>query len=65
MEILLRRTWSGEKELPLQFPGVSLPDQGESGFLTEDFLSEPDSDGKSTDLGLGVENEPDVTLMTC
>ena len=34
---LLRRTWSVQKLLALQFPGRSLPQKGESGFLSKGF----------------------------
>ena len=37
-KFLLRRSWSGQKLLTLQFSGLPLSCQGESGFVTEDFL---------------------------
>ena len=45
-KFLLRRTWSGEKLLPLQFPGLSLPYYGKPS-------SHAESDGKSTNIGGG------------
>ena len=56
-KFLVRRTWSGQKLLPLQFPGLLLPYQGKPGSLTKDsLLPQPESDGKSPEtVGSGVE----------
>ena len=40
----------GQKQLPLQFPELSLPQQGESGFLSKD-LSAAGGDSPSTSPG--------------
>ena len=40
-KLLLRKTWSGQKMLPLQFPGLSHPSEGKPGFLSKDSLLRP------------------------
>ena len=37
MEILARENLAGARLLPLQFPELSLPKQGESGLISTDF----------------------------
>ena len=39
MEILAKENLVGQKLLPLQFPGLSFPYYGESGFLSDQLDS--------------------------
>ena len=60
-KFLLRRTWSGQKLLPLQFPGLSIPYSGKPGFLVRAFLSDPGSESKISRLGgWGWKNDSDL-----
>ena len=47
---LLKRTWSGRKLLPLQFPGR----KDNQVSLARTFLCAPGSESESADLGAGV-----------
>ena len=46
----------GQKLLPLQFPGLSLPEQGKPGFLSKDSLIPHRISGKSAAAGGGGRN---------
>ena len=55
-KFLLRRTRSGQKLFPLQFPGLSLPYKGKPGFLSKDSLLPPRIRENRQMLGVGVES---------
>ena len=52
-KVLLRRTWSGRKMLPLQFPELHSLTEGNRASFVRTLFSHPESDGKSSDVGVG------------
>ena len=57
MEILTKESWLGQTLHPLQFPVLSLPHQGKPGesLVVRIHFLHPESDGKLSDIGVGVE----------
>ena len=63
-KVLLRRTWSGQKLLPLQFPGLSPHPTKGNQVSSEGFTSPTQNHMENRQaLGSGVESGPDVHVI--